>query len=208
MEKKIGLIILVGGIITIIMFNVLRNDKKDYLIFSDSISILESENFNALFYNELKSEISSINESYVINNLNIRNLYDLIIINEDLDSEDLTIKQLINQAEIITISIGTDELVSYENINVYLYYMDLVLNEISKINDFEIYLIGLYSSELNLKNVNFALKNLCSKYDFYFVDIENSLNSDEKDDFYLESEASQLLISNELLNAYNKVNNT
>lgn len=203
MEKKIGLIILLGVLSAVLMFNSLFDNKKDYLLISDGFLVTDTQNFSTMFYEENEEEFKSYNDSYVIENLSSRNLYDLINFNETIDDNEYTIKQLINASEVICISIGMSEISNNENINVYLYYMDLVLNEIRNINEYDIYLISLYYLDSSIGNVNNQLKDLCKKYNIIYVDVENITENDlQNESNYLINEEVQKLIFNTFNSTY------
>lgn len=208
-----GLIFLLGVLFTVIIFSSFTSEKKDLLVIGDSLSLgttsfdINEKSYINYFYEELNNNISSFNSSYAINNLSARDLYDLLLFNESLNDNYFTIKQLINGSEILVINIGVDELNNNASEKSYLYYMDLILNEIRKINDNQIYVIGVYSNSINLDTVNIFLNDICTKYNAYYVDISNIT----EDDYTLEvsyylNEKGQIKVSENLINLYNKVN--
>lgn len=208
MGKKIGLILLLGLLSTTLMFNSLVTNQKEMLVLSDSIAYSENSNFNELFYKDNKKEIVEYNDTYEINNITIRDLYDLIIRNEVSGENKSSIQQLINTSEIIVISIGIDEIRENMNINIYLYYMDLVLDVVRKINDNDIFLIGLYSYKYNVNDINTNLINLCKKHKINYVDIESVMKEDYIiEDGYIPNVYGQEIIYKSLNNEYKKVQN-
>ncbi len=177
MEKKVGIILLIGSIISIIIFFMFRNNTKDLLAIGDSLaSGYSSYNIKTTSFNDLlkenMQEIDNYNNDFAFNNLSSRDLLDLLISNHKINDSSKTIKQLIASSEIITIALGSDELSNNQNINLYLYYMDASLKIIRGISKDEIYLIGLYSDYDKINDVNDSLKDLCLKYDINYIDTE------------------------------------
>ncbi|MFI3260759.1 MAG: hypothetical protein R3Y13_03505 [bacterium] len=213
MGKKIILIFLIGFCVTLIMFLSLVSEKKDIMIIGDSISIGKTNSeilinsYIDYFENEYQYEISNVDKTYTLNNLTIKNVYDFIIGNDSYYG-DITIKQRINNSEIIFISLGIDELNNEANMKVYLYYMDKVIEEIKQIKNNQIYLIGLYSSKEAILNINNSLEKIAIKYKISYVDI--SVINEEKyhiQDTNILNENGQKYIKNQIISIYEKNNN-
>ncbi len=194
MAKKLFVIVLIGFIITFLLYCILYNTKKDFLAIGDSLAYgltpyeLKGYSFNDYIKESYKSNIKSYNDSYAIPNMSSRELLDLIITNNKLPENKFTIKQLIEQAEILTIAIGIDEINNKQNISLYLYNMDKILEQITYINKNKITLIGLYSPNNKIKDINNSLNNIAIKYKTNFLNIaelENDLYKYKENSYYL-----------------------
>ncbi len=177
MEKKVAFILIIGIIVSIFIYNLFLNKEIDYLALGDSLAKANTVqntkgySFND-YYIENSNNIKSYNKDYVINNLSTRDLYDIINNNGRYEKEDNTIKYLIKEAEIITISIGYDEINNKQNIKLYLYYLDKVVNEIKKLNNNDIYLLGLHMYNDKISDINKEISNICKKYNINYIDTE------------------------------------
>lgn len=206
MEKKLLLICLIGIIITIIIFNITSIDKINYTTIGDSVSYgitsedIHSKSYSEYIYENLKYEISEYNSSYAINNLSVRDLYDLLVLNETLDNESKTIQQIIHESNIITIAIGYDELKEGTNTELYLYYFELIINKITNLTNANIYILSvpIFNDEIDYINNNIEI--LSNSYDCTFVSLEEIIDTTSllKDNMYLsqnfhESLANQIL---------------
>ncbi len=144
----------------------------------------KSYNFNHMLIEN--NNIVDYNDELVINNITTRDIYEIISNNETINEQ--TVKSLIKQAKVITIALGIDELNDNANINIYMYYMDKILEIITSLNYNDIYLIGLYSDIDKINDVNKMLKDLALKYKIIYVDISNIV-----EDKYFSSEYINLL---------------
>lgn len=202
MEKKIGITLLTGFIITIIIFLFNKGEKITYLAIGDSLStgktpITEnSYSYSDYLYEDYKRQIDYYIEDYKIENLESREFYEILRMNDNILNNDKTITQLIKEAELITISIGLDELNNHSNINLYLYYMDKILSVVRGINNnHQIFLIGLYSSDPKVSDINKKLKELSTKYNMIFIDIQK-LNESEytyENSYYLSTKGHEYI---------------
>ena len=193
MKYKIGIIIIFGILLTSLIYFHTTEDKINILALGDGIStgmtIYHVEGYD---YNEYLTE--SLNEENKLGNYyryfnevdeTASNL--LTKINNNITSIDkkITLKQAIKEADIITISLGMDELNNYAKkntlgstkINGFLNKYEEVLSTLRKLNDKKIYVIGLYVSNLinqtKITKINEEIKKLTQKYNLVFIDIEN-----------------------------------
>ncbi len=174
MEKKVSIIFIVAVILTVIIYSFFDNQKLNFMAIGDS----SAEGFNNLIINDKEKYLKDYNTDYVLNNLSSDQLLDFLINNTKLGDNNLTIKQLIAKADILTISLGMDELSNNQNIKLYLYYMDKILEEITKINNKEINLFSLYTENIRIKDINNKLNDLATKYNINFINIENEIKEE------------------------------
>ncbi len=192
MKYKIFIIILLGTIFTSLIYFYVDKDNLNLLALGDGISTgmtpyqIEGYNYNDYLRDYLHE--NNILENYFKNfnevDENASTLFNKINHNVENIDRKLKIKQAIKEADIITISLGMDELNNYAKknnlgstkINGYLENYERVLKEIRKINNKKIFMIGLYETNLINKNkvtkINEELKKLANQYNLIFIDIE------------------------------------
>lgn len=188
---KLLLILLFSTFIVFVLYQKFYNPKKYLTVLGDSVSYgmtvyqTKGYSFNDYLLSYLKDKkiYEDYNDDFSIPNLTSYELLNLIIKNETKD--DLTIKQAIGKADIITISIGNDELLTGGNINLYLYSMDNIIKEITAINKNKIFLVGLYINNIRTKDINNSLKMIAKKYNVEYIDISDI---DIKDNLFENSE--------------------
>lgn len=195
MAKKIILIFTMGTLVTAIMFFSLVKDEKNILIIGDSL-LLEENNFSNVFTDYISSSVNSINSDYVVENITSRTFYDLMNFNEIYGNNEYTILQLIYKADIIIISLGTDEINSNGNVKLYLYYLDKILEKVSSINTGTVFISGIYLSDVLVSNINLQISDLCKKYDFIYIDVSQDTKEEEID---------HNLLGNKLISIYEKI---
>ncbi len=193
MEKKVILITLIGVLLTIIIYFIINIDKYNFVIIGDSLASgnnvynIEAFSYGDYYYENNIELISDYNKDYAITNMTTRDLYELIYSNDKQSNNSLTIKQIISNADIMSISIGIDEIHNNQNVKLYLYYLDKVVDEITKINNSQIYLLSLYSESEKITDINNEIKNIAIKHNINYVDISKTFISKNKYDnsYYL-----------------------
>ncbi len=191
MKYKILLIIFLGTLFTTFIYAHIDKDNLNLLALGDGISTgmtpyqVEGYNYNDYLrdylhdQNQLENYYKNFNEidetaSHLENKItnNIENI-----------DKKIKLKQAIKEADIITISLGMDELNNYAKknnlgstkINGYLKKYEEILKMIRKLNDKTIYMIGLYQTNLindtKINKINEELKNLSKQYHLVFIDI-------------------------------------
>ena len=218
MKYKILIIIILGTLFTSIIYFYTDKDNLNILALGDGISTgMTSYHLEGYDYNEYLSEYLNENkrlENYYKNFNEVDETASNLVnkINNNIESIDkkIKIKQAIKEADIITISLGMDELNNYAKknnlgstkINGYLQKYDEVLKMIRKFNDKKIYLIGLYETnlinEIKINKINEELKNLAKKYNTTFIDIENIIENKEYfsgNDYYINYKGQEYIFN-------------
>lgn len=164
-------IFIIGIILTILIFLITSTNKINYTAIGDSISINHKEQKG--FPIELKrmyiNKINDFNNDYCLDSFTSRELYDILIMNSITNNK--KIQQIINESDILTLSIGHDELNNGGNVKLYLYYMDLIMQNISAINNGKKILISVPLMSTTSDYVNNELLNLSKKHNFKYIDL-------------------------------------
>ncbi len=203
MKYKIGLIIIIGVILTSFIYFHTTEDKLNVLALGDGISTgmtiyhVEGYDYNE-YLTEALNEENNLGNFYRYFNEVDETAHNLVTkINNNITSIDkkIQLKQAIKEADIITISLGMDELNNYAKkntlgstkINGFLNKYEEVINILRRLNDKKIYSIGLYQSQLinqaKITKINEELKKIAEKYKIEFINIEEIT---EHKDFFLQ----------------------
>ncbi len=200
MKKKIILIALLGGILSIIIYFFTQNSEITIVSLGDGISLgmtpydIEGISFNDYLkeYYEEKHELKNYIHEFSNAGKTIKELIYEIKENKSLTikNEKIEIKQAINQADILTIAIGMDELantnITSKTKNEYLHDLEELLSMISMLNQNKVIVISLYSwgknDLLTIEKLNASIRDIALKNNFLFVDINKILMNK---DFYL-----------------------
>jgi len=230
--KKIIIVILIV-FFTFLIYKTNENNLIDYVSLGDSIStgINSYGNYSYGYNKYVKTYLENNNmlhkynsyyskENYTINELtnDIKNNKSIIY-----DNKTYNLKRELREADLITLSIGTDELVkildnkdltSFDSIKPSLddliVNMDELLDNLTKISKCKIILIGYYNP-YNMYNKDidkiFAYlddnyKNLTKKYSIDYVDIYKLISQDKS---YLPNQKDYHLTSKAYLKIANKV---
>lgn len=148
----------------------LQNNKINIISIGDSYS---KGLYNEYLMNYYKStnRLENYNLDYSIPGLKSDQLLKIITKNEL--SNTISIKQAISKSDIVIIYIGIEELTENGNVNVYIYNMDKIVENIKKINGKDIFLIGLPEQDKKIKDINNWLEKIAKKYKIQYIDIEN-----------------------------------
>lgn len=189
--------------LTFIIYKVNANNLIDYMSIGDSLDLgINSYGNNTYSYHDyLKNYLDNNNLLHKTSfyyskpNYKIEELLNDIENNKEIIYDDKTynIKKELREADLITISIGMDELVNKiesnitsNDIDTLVNNMDLLVSNIKKISSSNIVLIGYYNPYLdNLKvnkifsYINDRYKELANKYKINYIDILN-LNSNKE----------------------------
>ena len=221
MKQKIGLTLILGIIITTIIYFNIDKDTLNFLALGDGISTgmtayhIEGYDFND-YLTEYLNENNNLEHYYKTFNETDESVTSLLNkINNNVESLErkIKIKQAIKQADIITIALGMDELNNYvlknnlgsTKINGYLNKFSELLKILRNLNNKKIFVIGLYSStHINKKTVekiNTELERLVKKEQAEFINIseitENSNFFPVKNNYYLNYKGQEYI--------YNKI---
>lgn len=198
MKKKILLTIIMGAVVTFLIYKGFYHENMNLVALGDSIATGETAyNVKGYSYNDYLRdyyEENSVLKEYITEFTNPDETTETLILklqnNYTLESTGLSIVQAISKAKILTIALGMNELnnkkeLTTPEITNYLKKMDQILKIIRIYNEKEVFLIGLYPSNKisneKVKEINEELKMLCNTYQIKYVDIENI---PEKKDYF------------------------
>ena len=170
----------------------------------DSVASGEtSYNIDGISYNDYLKEyfkskhlLKKYNDSYAFKNNKLEELLEDIKNNVVDKKNNLNIQQIIHKSDIITISIGEEELIklqitkdlSKEVLDEYIYNYDELIKVLKDITDAKIVIIGLYENKYldksNVIIVNSNLSNIAIKYNIVFININDLMLNKE---YYLDS---------------------
>ena len=203
--KKIILILILFLSIWFIYNNTV-DEKINYLVLGNDLSI--GDNNYSLYvkdYLDNKNILGNYNTSFVDLDLRITDLINKIKYNESvkINNKTVGINMLLKNADIITISIGMNELyykLSINNENIYTYMKDMIndlevlFNLINRYNHKRVFVINYYNINNYNKDIfnylNYYLKELCEIENFNYVDVSeildnNIINYEKSSNFYL-----------------------
>ena len=188
--KKIILTILVF-FITFLIYFFNRSEKVYYLSLGDQLSY-GINNFNKVnnsYSNNIKDFYKDTLENYVnhssYDDYRVMDLINDINYNKvvEYNNKEYKLQNLLIKANLITISIGMNDLIYRKNISTNLYeYTDELINDIEnllklirKYNKDEIYLLSFYNiidNDSLIKYVNNRIEIICNKNKINFVNIK------------------------------------
>ena len=202
--KKIIIGILIIIFLTFIIYKSNANNLIDYMSIGDSFDIgINSYGNNTYSYRDyLKNYLNNNNLLhktyfyYSKSNYTIEELLNDITINKEVIYNDrmYNIKKDLREADLITISIGLDELISIiednKNDNIYVKVdkmidnMNILINNVQKISSSNIILIGYYNPYLNSNKelerlfayINDKYYDIAKKYKITYIDIYKIIN--------------------------------
>ena len=162
-------------------------DNKLYL------SLIGDELANNPYF-KTNDKISKINKDFVNDNYHITDLLNIIKYNQEIEISNKTesIHQILKKSDIIILSIGMNDLYYKLNDNIKEIYTylnniinnyELILNEISKYDYKDVYILSYYNINNRYNDIftyiNYKLKNLSNTYNYTYIDL-NILNNNPK----------------------------
>lgn len=218
MKKIISILILFLSCYFI--YNITIDDELFYLSIGDGIAKGITDEGNVSVYNYTdsikncltsKNKLKGFNNSFVDKDYRITDLLRIIKYKEEIvvNNDHISINELLKKADIVTISLGMNELyykILVDNNNIYSYIdgmlsdMELLLKEVDRYNHKKVIVLGYYNTTNNNKDifnyVNYKLKNIVDKRGFEFVDIDKIINNNtnyftKNTNFYLNNEGYQ-----------------
>ncbi len=206
MKKKIILTIIMGIIITFVIYKNFYHERMNIIALGDGLSLGETAyNVQGYSFNDYIRdyyEENSILEEYITEFANLEETSDTLKMklknNYTLESTSISIQQANSKARILTIALGMYELnkkqeLKTKDIETYLNNMEKILNFLRIYNDKKIFLISLYpSSKIKIEKIskiNEGLKEICKKYNIEFIDIEDIV---QKKEFFFNEESYYL----------------
>lgn len=198
MKKKILLLLIISAIITIIIYSLNRNEKIYYLSLGDGVAEgmtafhVEGYSYSDYIKDELQSKKSL--EKFIKGfNEKDQRVKDLILYIEKnaeitVGKENIPIQQAMNKADIITLSIGSDELytkqeITEKDIKNYANNLEILYKQIKKYAQKEVIVLGLYYvMDVNTTitdKINLEIEELCQKYHFLYIDTRPIINQED-----------------------------
>lgn len=207
MKKKIIAIAFLGAILSVIIYFFTQSSEITITSIGDGFSLgmtpygIEGLSFNDYLKEDYltKHELKNYIHEFASSGKTVKELIYEIKENKAMIIKDETIeiKQAINQADILTIAIGMDELANIKITNQikeeYLHDMEELLSMIKMLNDKKVIVISLYTwgknDFLTIEKINASLRDIALTNGFYFIDINKILMNKEyyltKDSYYI-----------------------
>ena len=218
MKKIISILILFLSCYFI--YNLTIDNELYYLSIGDGIAKGITNEGNVSVYNYAdsikdyltsKNKLKGFNNSFVNKDYRITDLLRIIKYKEEIvvNNDHISINELLKKADIVTISLGMNELyykILVDNNNIYSYIdgmlsdMELLLKEVDRYNHKKVIVLGYYNTTNNNKDIfnyiNYKLKNIVNKRGFEFVDVDKIINNNtnyftNNTNFYLNNEGHQ-----------------
>lgn len=200
-KYKILIILVVSFLLTFLIYKLFSDNNINYLGIGDGIASGETPyHIDGISYNNYLEEnlpnIKSFN-TYNFKNNNVNSLILDIKQNKKLNNN-YHLKQLIHNANVITIAIGMDEIVKYsitdkiteDYLHTYILSYEKLLKQIRHISESKIIILGFYDNYYLSKStiiiLNSHLANLAEQYDCIFLDINSLLKNKE---YFLKKES-------------------
>ena len=224
MKYKILLIICVGIVCTAIIYFHTDGEKINVLALGDGLSTgmtiyhVEGYDYNdyLIEYLNENQKLGTYYKSFNEVDETASNLAMKINNNVTTIEKKIKIKQAIKEADIITLSLGMDELNNYvkkntlgtTKINGFLHKYEEVMRLLRNVNDKKIYCIGLYESNLinktKIEKINTEIQKIAKKNNITFIDITDITEYKEfflqKNNYYLNYKGQEYI--------FNKIKNT
>ena len=173
-----------------------EGNKKNYLVIGDSLSKGINE-YGVVSYGysdfikdylEDKKILKNYNKTYTDVNYKLSDIVKILEYNESKNN--ISLNRLIKEADIITISLGIDEIyykINKNNQNIYTYIDNMIsnynkiLNYISKFHHDKVYILGYYNTTKNNIDIfnyaNYKLEVLTKKYNYTYIDLAKILDN-------------------------------
>lgn len=198
MKKKLILLLIVSAIITIIIYTFNRNEKVYYLSLGDGVAEgmtafhVEGYSYSDYIKDELQSkkQLKKFVKGFNEKDQRVKDLILYIEKNTEITvgKETIPIQQAINKADIITLSIGSDELYTKEKITEkdiknYASNLEILYKNISRYAQKDVLVLGLYYvMDVNTTitdKINLEIEELCQKYHFTYIDTRPIINQED-----------------------------
>lgn len=199
MKKKLILITLLGAIITVIIYNFTIDNRLNLLALGDGLANgMTAYDVTGYSYNDyIKDKFKESNQLHNYNNvftqkdLTTAELINMINnnVSKKVNEKTITIQQAIAEANVITLSIGLDELANHsltdtlttKVTNNYYDEINKLLKMIREYNREKIIVISVYKAyEINnIREINTNLEQISLKNDCDFIDISKLVSNEE-----------------------------
>ena len=173
--KKI-IITIVVTLTVLYIYQIFKDDKIYYVNIGDNL--LTDKSYADFIVKEFDGELEEYNSSFTNQKYQTTDLINAFEDNLKIDNK--TIKNLVIKADIVTISVGNNDIdrkkLTKEYIDEVISDIDILLKLVKKWCKEKVVLIGLNNEYANLK-----LKNKAKEYNFIYIDIYSysSLYKDE-----------------------------
>lgn len=195
--KKVFLILILFLSCYIIYNNTVDN-KMYYLTIGDFLSKGTNEyGISSYGYSDFikdylykTKKLKEYNKTFTDNDYRISDIVRILEYNESKNNE--TLNRLIKKADIITISLGMNDLYYkldnnqkiYTYIDNMLLEYDKILNYINKFHHNEVFILGYYNTSGQDNDIfeyaNYNLKKTCDKYKFTYINLSDIFNNNPK----------------------------
>ena len=202
-----------------------EGNKKNYLVFGDSLSKgineygVKSYGYSDFIKDYLDEKHLLKNYNNTFTNIDYKVSDIVTILEYNKSKNNITLSRLIKEADIITISIGIQEIyykIDKNNQNIYT-YIDTMINDYNKILNYinkfhhdKVYILGYYNISDNNKDIidyaNYKLKILTKKYNYTYIDLSkifdnnptyiNKINSNYLPNVKGYQKISQIIVEN------------
>ena len=198
MKKKIILIVIIATITTIIIYNIFKTEKISFLALGDGVASgmtnynIEGYSFNDYLRDYLKEQemLESYIRDFVKKGSRVEDVVTALESNSEIEIKNtkITIMQAIANSNLITIAVGTDELVANtgltsdaELINSISAQMKLLIEKIRSFSSKKIIIVGLYYSPLYensvVDKINDNYQIIANNNECIFLDSKEKLMS-------------------------------
>lgn len=191
MRKKIIIMTIISIILTAIIYFYTRSDELTLVAIGDSLSLgmtpynIEGYSFNDYLREDLKSnhklkkyiyEFASSNKTVKELIYEIKDNKSIVINNKQID-----IQQVINEADILTVAIGLDEIQSKKlttsNKKEFTRDVEELFSILKMLNQNKTIIIGIYDPNINnaltISKINALIRDCALKNNFIFIDISD-----------------------------------
>lgn len=192
--KKILLLIIITIVVFIIYSNY-KDDKIFYLSLGDSyaLGMTPHGNYDYGYSDYVKDFLSNRLESYVTgfsaSGYRSIDLYRDIIDNKEIlhNNKNISIKQALIKADLVTLSLGINDIISVASFNMDKTYINSAMSDIEKLlkelrNNCKetIIIVGLFTPNKNeiYEFANKKYKELCNKYNIVYIDLYDLMSKD------------------------------
>ena len=197
MKKKVIAIALLGAILSIIIYCFTQTSEITIVSIGDGLSLgmtaygIEGISFNDYLSNDYKTEhkLKRYIHEFANAGKTIKELIYEIKENRSITikNEEIEIKQAINEADILTVAIGMDELATTKVTNQikeeYLHDLEELLSMISMLNQKKVIIVSLYAwgknDFLTVEKLNASIRDIALTNGFLFVDINKIMMNQE-----------------------------
>lgn len=225
MKKVIFILILFLSCFFIYKFTI--QEKMYYLSIGDYLALNTSNNSKVSKYNytdtiinylSSKNKLKSYNTNFIKEDYRISDLVRILKYKEEIITynKHITLHELLKKADILTISVGMNELyfkLNTNSNNIYSYANNMLkeysilLDEVNRYNYKEVYVFGFYNitSKNNdiINYLNYKLENIVKEKKYTFINLNKILNDKKyfiEDSYYLNdigyNKISQIIVEN------------